>query len=57
VIIVAVPEPTPVHEARRLAADLKRAGIEPFAWVVNQSFNATGTHDPVLQARGQSEER
>ncbi|MGH2897150.1 MAG: ArsA-related P-loop ATPase, partial [Solirubrobacteraceae bacterium] len=55
VVIVTVPEPTPVHEARRLAADLKRAGIEPFAWVVNQSFAATGTEDPVLQARGRSE--
>jgi len=57
VVIVAVPEPTPVHEARRLAADLTRAGIEPFAWVVNQSFAATDTQDPVLQARGRSEER
>ena len=57
VVIVAVPEPTPFHEARRLAVDLRRAGIEPFAWVINQSFAATDTHDPVLQARGRSEQR
>ncbi|MEJ7826273.1 MAG: arsenical pump-driving ATPase [Solirubrobacteraceae bacterium] len=57
VVIVAVPEPTPVHEARRLAADLQRAGIVPFAWVINQSFAAADTQDPVLQARGRSEQR
>jgi arsenite-transporting ATPase len=49
VIVVTVPEATPVHEAARLQADLRRAGIEPFAWVVNQLFDGTST-DPLLRA-------
>lgn len=57
VIVVALPEPTPVHEAERLAADLERAGIHPYAWIVNQSFAATGTSDPVLAARAAAEHR
>ena len=32
--------------------DLRRAGIEPFAWIVNQSFAGNGFRDPVLVARG-----
>ncbi len=52
VLIVTLAEATPVHEAERLQADLRRAGIEPFAWVINQSLLASGTQDPVLQQRG-----
>ena len=52
VLIVTLAEATPVHEAERLQADLHRAGIEPFAWVINQSLLASGTHDPVLTQRG-----
>ncbi len=52
VILVALPEATPVHEAARLQEDLRRAGIEPFAWVVNQSFLLTGSNDSVLRERG-----
>lgn len=52
VLIVTLAEATPVHEAERLQADLRRAGIEPFAWVINQSLLASGTHDPVLRQRG-----
>lgn len=52
VLIVTLAEATPVHEAGRLQDDLRRAGIEPFAWVINQSLLASGTHDPVLQQRG-----
>lgn len=51
-IIVTLPESTPVHEAERLQADLKRAEIVPFAWVVNQSLLASGTTDPLLAQRG-----
>jgi len=57
IIIVALPEATPVHEAERLQDDLNRAGIKPYAWVINQSFSATGTHDPVLAERGGLESR
>ena len=35
VLIVTLPEATPVHEASRLQHDLVRAGIHPFAWVIN----------------------
>jgi arsenite-transporting ATPase len=51
VLIVTLPEATPVHEAAALQDDLRRAGIEPFAWVVNQSFAAESLRDPVLCAR------
>jgi arsenite/tail-anchored protein-transporting ATPase len=54
-IIVTLAEATPVHEAERLQADLARAGIAPFAWVINQSLLASGTTDPVLALRGQYE--
>lgn len=51
-LIVTLPEATPVHEAERLQADLRRAGIEPYAWVINQSLLASGTVDPLLCQRG-----
>jgi arsenite-transporting ATPase len=51
VIVVTLPEPTPVSEAAQLQTDLRRAGIEPFAWVINASFAATGTRDPLLRQR------
>ncbi len=57
ILIVALPEATPVHEAMRLQNDLLRAGITPFGWVVNQSFAATNTRDPVLSKRAQVEMR
>ena len=52
VLIVTLPEATPVHEAERLSKDLARAGIEPYAWVINQSLLASGTTHPVLCQRG-----
>jgi arsenite-transporting ATPase len=55
VILTTLPEATPVHEAERLQADLRRAGIEPYAWVINQSFLLSGTQDPALTARGRCE--
>ncbi|MGE5244065.1 MAG: arsenical pump-driving ATPase [Betaproteobacteria bacterium] len=57
VLLVALPEATPVHEAAELQADLRRARIEPFAWVVNQSFAAGTVRDPVLRERGAREDR
>jgi len=55
VILVTLPEATPVHEAARLQADLLRAEIKPFAWVVNQSFAGAGLRDPILRERGTRE--
>ncbi len=51
VLIVTLPEATPVHEAAKLQQDLVRAGIRPFAWVVNQSLTPLTVTDAVLQAR------
>ena len=52
VIVVTLAEVTPVHEAERLQRDLARAGIKPFAWVIEQSLLASGTRDPLLSLRG-----
>jgi arsenite-transporting ATPase len=57
VLIVTLAEATPVSEARRLQDDLGRAGIVPFAWVVNQSFAMAYSDDPVLRQRGAHETR
>lgn len=42
---------TPVSQAAALQDDLRRAHIEPYAWVLNRSVLAAGTRDPLLQAR------
>jgi arsenite-transporting ATPase len=55
VILVALPETTPVSEAASLQDDLRRAKIEPWAWVVNRAMARTGTTDPLLRKRIQSE--
>ena len=55
VLIVTLPEATPVHEAERLQNDLARARIQSFAWVINQSMLASGTHNPLLAQRGHYE--
>jgi len=51
VILVTLPEITPVSEAAALQEDLRRAKIEPFAWVINRSLLASGTEDPLLRQR------
>ncbi|KAB0583835.1 arsenical pump-driving ATPase [Ideonella dechloratans] len=51
VILVTLPETTPVSQAAALQDDLRRAGVEPWAWVLNRSLLATGTRNPLLQAR------
>jgi len=55
VVIVTLAETTPVQEAAHLQADLRRAEIEPYAWLINRSLAATQTTDPVLLARAASE--
>jgi arsenite-transporting ATPase len=55
VLVVTLPEATPVHEAATLQTDLRRAQIEPFAWVINQSFAGSGSHAPLLMERGRGE--
>jgi len=51
VLLVTLPEATPVHEAMQLERDLARADIKPFAWVVNQSLTPLDVTDPVLRSR------
>ncbi|BAM92635.1 arsenite-activated ATPase ArsA [Bradyrhizobium oligotrophicum S58] len=51
VILVALPETTPVSEAAALQDDLRRASIEPFGWVINKCLSASGTRDPLLRSR------
>jgi len=55
IMIVTLPETTPVLEAEHLQNDLQRAGIEPWGWIVNSSLAAAKTHHPLLQKRAQSE--
>ena len=55
VVVVTLPEATPVHEAAALQRELRRAGIEPFAWVVNQALTPLRVTDPVLIARRAAE--
>ncbi|PLR79875.1 arsenical pump-driving ATPase [Bacillus canaveralius] len=55
VIIITLPEATPVLEAKRLQEDLRRAEISPNWWIINQSFHATDTTDPVLRGRSLAE--
>jgi arsenite-transporting ATPase len=51
IILVTLPEVTPVSQACALQDDLRRAGVEPYAWVLNKSLLAAGTRDPLLAAR------
>jgi arsenite-transporting ATPase len=57
ILLVTLPEPTPVHEAIALQEDLGRAGISPAAWIVNQALSPTGTVNPILAARASYESR
>jgi len=57
VLLLTLPEATPVHEAVQLQRDLARAGIAPFAWIVNQSLTPLTVHDPVLASRQRQEHR
>ncbi|MFZ1994281.1 MAG: arsenical pump-driving ATPase [Solirubrobacteraceae bacterium] len=54
-LVVTLAESTPVHEAERLQADLRRAGMEPFGWVLNSSLTTRQTAHPTLQARAAAE--
>jgi arsenite-transporting ATPase len=57
IFLVVLPEATPVHEAAQLQRDLKRADIEPFAWIINQSMTPLEITDPVLLSRKLNEVR
>jgi arsenite-transporting ATPase len=57
VVIVTLPEATPVFEASRLRDDLSRAGISNKWWVVNQCLSMTDTNNPMLMARAEAEKQ
>jgi len=55
VLLVTLAETTPVLEAASLQGDLERAGITPWAWVINNSLAAANPHNPLLRQRAASE--
>ena len=56
IMIVTLPETTPVLEASRLQDDLRRAGIEPWGWIINSSLAAAQTSQPLLRKRARAEQ-
>lgn len=54
-LIVAIPETTPITEAAKLQSDLRRSNIEPYAWIANQSMSAAEVSDPLLKQRAAEE--
>ena len=57
VLLVTLAETTPVLEAANLQADLRRAGIEPWAWIVNNSVAAARPRSALLRQRARNELR
>ncbi|HEI8569948.1 arsenical pump-driving ATPase [Morganella morganii] len=55
VIITTLAETTPVLEAENLQNDLMRAGIHPWAWVINNSLSVTETTSALLLSRAEQE--
>ncbi len=57
VLVVTLAETTPVLEAANLQADLRRAGIEPWAWIINTSVAAASATSSLLRQRAANEIR
>lgn len=55
ILIVTLPELTPVLEAKQLEKDLERAGIATHAWIINQSLAPLTLSDPLLLTKQQEE--
>lgn len=55
VLMITLPETTPVYESMRLAEDLDRAKIAHTWWLINQSLFAADTHNDILKARSFNE--
>lgn len=56
IILVSLPETTPMREAGDLQNDLKRANIQPYAWLINQSLSMlSGIRDTLLKSRANAE--
>lgn len=57
IVLVTLPQATPVHEAQALQEDLARTGLTPWTWVVNASLSQRATQHPVLAAQAAEEVR
>ncbi|NQY30413.1 MAG: arsenical pump-driving ATPase [Flavobacteriaceae bacterium] len=55
ILLLALAEATPTHEAKALQEDLQRAGITPYAWVINRSFVLCKTSNTVLKHKALNE--
>ena len=55
VLLVTLPETTPVLEAANLQSDLERAGIHPWGWIINNSLSIADTRSPLLCQRARQE--
>jgi len=55
ILITTLAEATPTHEAKALQEDLQRAGITPYAWVINRSFALSKTTNNLLCQKGLNE--
>lgn len=55
VVIVTLPEITPVYEAKRLSKDLERAGLKIKWWLINSSLYAHETSNTIMAAKGHQE--
>ncbi|MGR7885415.1 arsenical pump-driving ATPase, partial [Klebsiella aerogenes] len=56
VLLVTLPETTPVLEAANLQTDLERAGIHPWGWIINNSLSIADTCSPLLCQRARQEQ-
>ncbi len=55
ILLVTLAETTPVLEAASLQEDLRRAGIKPWAWIINNSIAAAQSSSPLLRQRAKNE--
>ena len=55
ILLITLPEMTPVQEAKQLEKDLERASISSYAWIINQSLAPLNVTDPLLAAKRQDE--
>ena len=55
VLLVTLAETTPVLEAVNLQEDLRRAGIEPWGWIINNSVAAAVSQSSLLMKRAKNE--
>jgi arsenite-transporting ATPase len=55
VLIVTLAENTPVLEAAGLQSDLRRANIEPWAWIINNSLAMANPTSALMRQRASNE--